>query len=158
MTSPILAAALKGPAGRLDMLPYAALLDLSFERVGEELHLIMPFDETLIGSPGRLHGGAIAGLLELAGLLTVIAAQPEGEALPRVRPVTVTVDYMREGAATASRATASITRLGRRVVNVHAQVWQESEGRGGRDKPIAAAHINFVLDWPQMAEPLEPAP
>jgi uncharacterized protein (TIGR00369 family) len=152
MTSPLLAATLKGSFGRLDMLPYAALLDLSFERVGDEIHLIMPFDDTLIGSPGRLHGGALAGLLELAGLLTVIAAQPEGEALPRVRPVTVTVDYMREGAASESRATASITKLGRRVVNVQAQVWQDAEGRGGRDKPVAAAHINFVLDWPQVEQ------
>jgi len=144
MTSAVLATALQGASGRLDMLPYAALLGLSFARVGDELHLIMPFDETLIGSPGRLHGGAIAGLLELAGLLTVIAAQPDGEALPRVRPVTVTVDYMREGATTETRATASITKLGRRVVNVQAQAWQ-----GSRDKPIAAAHINFVLDWPE---------
>ncbi|WP_353217136.1 PaaI family thioesterase, partial [Sandarakinorhabdus sp.] len=145
MTSPLLAAALQDqPSGRLDMLPYAALLGLSFERVDGELQLVMPFDDTLIGSPGRLHGGAIAGLLELAGLLTVIAAQPAGEALPRVRPVTVTVDYMREGAAQETRAAASITKLGRRVVNVHAQAWQ-----GSREKPIAAAHINFVLDWPE---------
>jgi uncharacterized protein (TIGR00369 family) len=150
MTRPALVAALKGqPAGRLDMLPYAALLDLSFEWVDGELQLLMPFDETLIGSPGRLHGGAISGLLELAGLLTVIAAQPEGEALPRVRPVTVTVDFMREGACKETRASASITKLGRRVVNVHASAWQ-----GSRDKPIAAAHINFVLDWPEPA----PAP
>ena len=149
MTSPALATALKSlPAGRLDMLPYAAFLDLSFEWMDGELHLVMPFAETLIGSPGRLHGGAIAGLLELAGLLTVIAGQPEGEALPRVRPVTVTVDFMREGAGLETRATASITKLGRRVVNVQAQAWQVKDGQASRDKPIAAAHINFVLDWP----------
>jgi uncharacterized protein (TIGR00369 family) len=157
MTSPALAAALKTqPAGRLDMLPYAALLDLSFEWANGELILQMPFDETLIGSPGRLHGGAIAGLLELAGLLTVIAGQPDGEALPRVRPVTVTVDFMREGAAQATRAAATITKLGRRVVNVHAQAWQDKDGHASRDKPIAAAHINFVLDWPD--SPAAPAP
>ena len=144
MTNPALPALLQQPAGRLDLLPYAALLDLSFERVDGELQLVMPFAETLIGSPGRLHGGSIGGMLELAGLLTVIATQPEGEALPRVRPVTVTVDFMREGAATETRAAASITKLGRRVVNVHATAWQ-----GSRDKPIAAAHINFVLDWPE---------
>jgi uncharacterized protein (TIGR00369 family) len=154
MTNPALATLLQQASGRLDLLPYAALLDLSFERVDGELQLLMPFDETLIGSPGRLHGGAISGLLELAGLLTVIAAQPEGEALPRVRPVTVTVDFMREGAATETRSSATITKLGRRVVNVHAQAWQAS-----RDKPIAAAHINFVLDWPdQVTSPAAPAP
>lgn len=153
MTNPALATLLQQPAGRLDMLPYAALLDLSFERVGGELQLVMPFDETLIGSPGRLHGGAISGLLELAGLLTVIAAQPAGEALPRVRPVTVTVDFMREGAGQEMRASASITKLGRRVVNVHAQAWQ-----GSRDKPTAAAHINFVLDWPVVDPGVSPTP
>jgi uncharacterized protein (TIGR00369 family) len=144
MTSPALATLLRQPSGRLDLLPYAALLDLSFEQANGDLQLIMPFAETLIGSPGRLHGGSIGGLLELAGLLTVIAAQPEGEALPRVRPVTVTVDFMREGATQETRAAATITKLGRRVVNVHAQAWQAS-----RDKPIAAAHINFVIDWPE---------
>jgi uncharacterized protein (TIGR00369 family) len=143
MTNPALATLLRDASGRLDLLPYAAMLDLSFERVGSELQLVMPFADTLIGSPGRLHGGAISGLLELAGLLTVIAAQPEGEALPRVRPVTVTVDFMREGAPTETRAAASITKLGRRVVNVHASAWQ-----GDRARPITAAHINFVLDWP----------
>lgn len=148
MTNPALATLLQQPSGRLDMLPYAALLDLSFEWVDGELQLVMPFDETLIGSPGRLHGGAISGLLELAGLLTVIAAQPAGEALPRVRPVTVTVDFMREGATQAMRAAATIAKLGRRVVNVHAVAWQ-----GSREKPAAAAHINFVLDWPDQATP-----
>ena len=143
MTNPALATLLRQPWGRLDLLPYAALLDLSFERVDGELQLIMPFADTLIGSTGRLHGGSISGLLELAGLLTVIAAQPEGEALPRVRPVTVTVDFMREGAPVETRAAASIAKLGRRVVNVHASAWQ-----GDRAKPITAAHINFVLDWP----------
>jgi uncharacterized protein (TIGR00369 family) len=151
MTSVALATLLQQPSGRLDMLPYAALLDLSFEFVDGELQLLMPFADTLIGSPGRLHGGAISGLLELAGLLTVIATQPPGEALPRVRPVTVTVDFMREGASQGTRASASITKLGRRVVNVHAQAWQAS-----RDKPIAAAHINFVLDWPD--QKVAPAP
>jgi uncharacterized protein (TIGR00369 family) len=143
MTNPALATLLRQPHGRLDLLPYAAVLGLSFERSDDQLVLVMPFADDLIGSPGRLHGGAIAGLLELAGLLTVIAAQPEGEALPRVRPVTVTVDYMREGAPEATRAAATITKLGRRIVNVHAQAWQSA-----RDKPIAAAHINFVADWP----------
>ncbi len=143
MTNPALVTLLGQNSGRLDLLPYAALLDLSFERVDGELQLIMPFAETLIGSPGRLHGGAISGLLELAGLLTVIAAQPEGEPLPRVRPVTVTVDFMREGAPIETRAAASITKLGRRVVNVHASAWQAD-----RSRPITAAHINFVLDWP----------
>lgn len=156
MTNPALATLLQQASGRLDMLPYAAMLDLAFEHVDGELQLVMPFDETLIGSPGRLHGGAISGLLELAGLLTVIAAQPAGEALPRVRPVTVTVDFMREGAAQETRASASITKLGRRVVNVHAQAWQVKDGQGSRDKPIAAAHINFVLDWPD--QPAAPAP
>lgn len=149
MTNPALATLLRQPSGRLDLVPYAAMLDLSFERVGDELQLVMPFAETLIGSPGRLHGGSIGGLLELAGLFTVIAAQPEGEALPRVRPVTVTVDFMREGATQETRASATITKLGRRVVNVHAQAWQVKDGQASRDKPIAAAHINFVLDWPE---------
>jgi uncharacterized protein (TIGR00369 family) len=145
MTSLALAKALRDDRhGRLDMLPYARLLDLRFEQDDSEVRLIMPFSAGLIGAPGRLHGGAIAGLLEIAGVAAVIVAQPDALRMPRIRPVTVTVDFMREGTPIDTIAAAEVTRLGRRIVNVSARAWQYD-----RSRPIAAANLNFLLDWPE---------
>jgi len=145
MTSLALAAALRDERhGRLDMLPYARALDLHFDQDESEVRLIMPFAIGLVGAPGRIHGGALAGLLEIAGLAAVIAAQADADQLPRIRPVTVTVDFMREGSPIDTHAAATVTRLGRRIVNVSSLAWQYD-----RSRPIAAANINFLLDWPE---------
>jgi uncharacterized protein (TIGR00369 family) len=145
MTSLALAAALRDERhGRLDMLPYARALDLHFDQDDSEVRLIMPFAIGLVGAPGRIHGGALAGLLEIAGLAAVIAAQADADQLPRIRPVTVTVDFMREGSPIDTHAAATVTRLGRRIVNVSSLAWQYD-----RSRPIAAANINFLLDWPE---------
>lgn len=124
----------------LDMLPYAATLGVVLDRGGDELRLVMPFAPTLLGAPERLHGGAIAGLLELAGLATLLLALPDDEALPVVKPVTATVDYLRGGAMRETMATATLTRLGRRVANLGAVAWQYDHQR-----PIATAKLNFIL-------------
>jgi len=149
MTSLALAGALRSlPQGKLDMLPYGRLLDIGFARVGGEVVLTMPYAERLIGTPGRLHGGSIAGLLELAALAGVIVALPGDAPLPRIRPVTITVDFMREGALRDTQAAAEITRLGRRIVIVSVRAWQNLDGECCRNRPIAGAHVNFLLDYP----------
>lgn len=120
-------------------LPYAETLGLRYRR-GPELVLTMPFAETLIGSPGRLHGGTIAGLLEMAALATLGLALDAGDR-PRLKPISVTVDYMREGKPVDSHAAGIVVRLGRRIANLRAEAWQEDRAR-----PIAAAHMNILLD------------
>jgi uncharacterized protein (TIGR00369 family) len=127
-----------------DTLTETAALDLRFDQDDDEVRLVMPFSIGLVGAPGRIHGGALAGLLEIAGLAAVIVAQPDATRMPRIRPVTVTVDFMREGTPIDTFAAAEITRLGRRIVNVSSRAWQYD-----RSRPIAAANINFLLDWPQ---------
>jgi uncharacterized protein (TIGR00369 family) len=144
MTSLALAAALRHERhGRLDMLPYARVLNLSFVRDDDETRLLMPFAPGLVGAPGRLHGGTLAGLLEMASLAAIIVALPDNDRMPRLRPVTITVDFMREGTPVDTHAAAEITRLGRRIANVSARAWQFERAR-----PIAAANINFLIDWP----------
>jgi acyl-coenzyme A thioesterase PaaI-like protein len=124
MTSLALATALRHDRhGRLDMLPYARALNLSFERDDDETRLLMPFAPGLIGAPGRLHGGTLAGLLEMASLAAIIVALPDDGRMPRLRPITITTDFMREGTPVDTHAAAEITRLGRRIANV-------SNGRG----------------------------
>ena len=119
--------------------PYAELLGLSTRREGGELLWVMPFREEVVGRPGFLHGGAIAGLLEFAALGTLYDAL-SGETGVTAKPINVSVDFMRGGTDGETYAAAVITRLGRRVANVEAHAWQED-----RAKPIAAARMNLLL-------------
>ncbi|MDT9599033.1 PaaI family thioesterase [Sphingosinicella rhizophila] len=122
--------------------PYAELLGLSTRRQGDETYWIMPFRNEVIGRPGFLHGGAIAGLLEFAALGTLFEALGEEQDVT-VKPINVTVDYMRGGTDHDTFAAATVTRLGKRVANVEAHAWQQD-----RTKPIAAAHMNLLLKRP----------
>lgn len=123
----------------LDALPpYAAFLGLRTERdEGGELLWVMPFSDQVVGRPGFLHGGAIAGLLEFAALGTLYDQLEERAAL---KPINVTVDFMRGGTGHDTYAAATVTRLGNRVANVEARAWQQD-----RDKPIAAARMNLLI-------------
>ena len=120
--------------------PYAELLGLSTRRGDDGALLwVMPFREQVIGRPGYLHGGAIAGLLEFAALGTLYEALA-GEAGVAAKPINVSVDFMRGGVDAETYAAAVITRLGKRVANVEAHAWQQD-----RAKPIAAAKMNLLL-------------
>jgi uncharacterized protein (TIGR00369 family) len=117
--------------------PYAELLGLSAERRDGELLWTMPFGDAVVGRPGYLHGGAIAGLLEFAALGTVQEALPEGAS---VKPINVSVDFLRGGTARDTFAAGVITRLGGRIANVEVHAWQQD-----RAKPIAAARMNLAV-------------
>lgn len=119
--------------------PYAEMLGCSIEWVGGAPELVMPFGDHVMGWPGLLQGGAIAGLLEVAGIaaLTHRLSQEGGG---RIKPVTVTTDYLRTGRDHPTRAVGIILRLGQRVANVEATAWQET-----RDEPIATARLNYRI-------------
>ena len=119
--------------------PYAELLKLRAETDENGAPLfVMPFHDDVVGRPGYLHGGAIAGLLEFAAFVTLRQALGEGAA--EMKPINVTVDYMRGGHPRDTFAAATIERLGGRIANVEAQAWQKD-----RSEPIAAAQMNFLL-------------
>lgn len=119
--------------------PYAQLLRLRVDDSADELRLVMPFHEDVIGRPGYLHGGAIAGLLEFAAFMTL--ARAIGDPAVSMKPITVTVDYMRGGTPRDTFATAEIQRLGNRIANVEAIAWQTQ-----RSNLIASARLNFLLE------------
>lgn len=119
--------------------PYAQFLGISTRRSDEgELQFVMPFGDAVLGRPGYLHGGAIAGLLEFAAFGALYDALGSDEA--KVKPVNVTVQYMRGGIQHDTFASAVVTRLGKRVANVEAHAWQLDRAR-----PIAAAQLNILL-------------
>ena len=118
--------------------PYAQLLGLTIEEVdGGVPRLAMPFGGAVLGRPGFVHGGAIGGLLEMAA---IVALRRELGGGVRIKPVNLTVDYMRGGREKTTYAVASIRRLGRRIANVDATVWQDDA-----EAPIAAARLTFLL-------------
>ena len=119
--------------------PYGQLLRLRAEADphGKPL-FVMPFHDDVVGRPGFLHGGAIAGLLEFAAFATLRHALGDNKAV--MKPINVTVDYMRAGHPRDTFAAATIERLGARIANVEAYAWQKD-----RSTPIAAAQMNFLL-------------
>jgi uncharacterized protein (TIGR00369 family) len=120
--------------------PYAELLGLTIEADGDGApSLVMPFSGDVIGRPGFLHGGAIGGLLEMAAIVALQHAL-EAEGGGRIKPINVTVDYMRGGREKPTRARGTVTRLGTRVANVEATAWQDDPTR-----PIAAARMNYLV-------------
>ena len=124
----------------LDRLPYARFLNLTTRMSGDELTVVMPFDDKLIGNPmlPALHGGSTAALLEMTAMAQVALGFP---ALRLPRPINVTVAYLRTGRPQDVHARARISRAGRRVAHVLAEAWQDS-----RDQPIASLTANFLLD------------
>ncbi len=120
--------------------PYARFLGIETRRTeAGELIYMMPFGDVVLGRPGYLHGGAISGLLEFAAIGAVFEEIGAGERVT-VKPINVTVSFMRGGTDHDTFAAATVTRLGNRIANVEAHAWQTDRAR-----PIAAAQMNLLL-------------
>jgi uncharacterized protein (TIGR00369 family) len=135
------------------LLPYADFLGIRIDGVPEDGDgaplLAMPFSEGLIGGPGRLHGGAIAGLLEIAAIAAIDATlDDEGQNARAIfKPITVTVDFMRPGLLVDSFAKGEVVRIGNRVANVSVEAWQDDP-----ERPIAVARMNLAIGAPAVNE------
>jgi uncharacterized protein (TIGR00369 family) len=127
------------------LLPYADFLGISI--VGEEDGsplLIMPVSDGLLGMMGRLHGGAIAGLLEIAAVAAIDATLDEpAQARSIFKPISVTLDFMRPGLPADSFARGEVIRIGSAIANVAVEAWQDD-----RSRPIAAARMNLAISRP----------
>ena len=120
--------------------PYAQFLGIEARRSEQgELLYVMPFGDAVLGRPGYLHGGAIAGLLEFAAIGAIFDALGSSAGVT-VKPINITVNFMRGGTDHDTFAAATVTRLGSRVANVEAHAWQQD-----RAKPIAAAQMNVMV-------------
>ncbi len=119
--------------------PYADLLGLTLDTddAGHPI-VAMAFAGDLLGRPGFVHGGAIGGMLEMAAWVALRHAL--GADVATIKPINVTIDYMRGGRERTTWAAGSVTRLGARIANVAATAWQDD-----RDRPIAAARLNYLL-------------
>ena len=120
--------------------PYADLLGLSIAELRDGMPLLqMPFGEAVLGRPGFVHGGALAGLLEMAAFAAVRAALADAADV-EVKPVNVSVDYLRGGREKITYALGHVSRLGRRIANVDVSAWQDDPAA-----PIATARMTMLL-------------
>lgn len=118
--------------------PYAALLEL-VEEAGEGAPaLAMPFGDVVLGRPGFVHGGALGGMMEMAAIAALRHALADDAVV--LKPVNMSIDYMRGGRDRTTRATGVVRRLGRRIANVDVTAWQDDPS-----SPIALSRHSFML-------------
>ncbi len=138
-------------------VPYITYLGIRFERRGDELTALLPFDEKLIGNPmlPAIHGGVTAAFLETAAIIElswsmlwddietgrIDAETLSHDTLPRLpKTIDFTVDYLRSGLPRDAYARARVNRSGRRYASVHVEAWQDN-----RDKLFAQATGHFLM-------------
>ena len=144
MSTGILARALKegivDPQELVRAIPYCRHMGVHARREADGLLLVLPFQEHLIGNPmlPALHGGVIGSLLETAALAEMIFEMRTTK-LPK--PIDISIDFVRSGRARDSFARARIAKQGRRVVNVHAEMWQDDP-----TKPIAMLRGHVLVE------------
>lgn len=124
--------------------PYAETLGIAADPADEAGRtLIMPYADGVLGRPGFLHGGAISGLMEMAAIVALrhdLAKDGARITGGRIKPVNVTVDFMRGGRDKLTYSRGVVTRLGTRVANVETTAWQDDPA-----KPIASARMNYLI-------------
>lgn len=129
-------------AALIGRIPYARFLGLKPELKGDELTVVLPFQEKLVGNPmlPALHGGVIGALMELTAVAQIYVAQG-AQKLPKT--IDISIDYLRSGRPVDTFARAHVTKLGRRIANVRVEAWQHE-----RADPIAALHGHFLVSAP----------
>ncbi|KQX20170.1 MULTISPECIES: PaaI family thioesterase [unclassified Sphingomonas] len=120
--------------------PYADLIGAHPNRATGEPILSVGWRPEIEGRPGFVHGGVIAGLLEMA-CYEALAHEMRETGMPKVKPINIAVDYLRGGLMTETHAVAHIVRIGKRVANASAVCWQDD-----RSRPIATARMHILLD------------
>jgi acyl-coenzyme A thioesterase PaaI-like protein len=126
-------------------VPYIGFLGIQFDRRGDELTAVLPFDEKLIGNPmlPALHGGATAAFLEVTAIIELawaslwdkvetdrpVPSDIEASAIRLPKTIDFTVDYLRSGLPRDAYARARVNRSGRRYASVHVEAWQDNRSR-----------------------------
>lgn len=127
-------------------IPYATLIGIEVQEIGDELLFRLPENPHNIGNPmlPALHGGVIGGFMEMAASLQLLL---RAEPLSMPKMIDFSLDYLRAGRHRDTWAECKVWRQGARVANVAITAWQSS-----RDNPIATARAHFLLKAPTMAQ------
>ena len=147
-------------AALVGAVPYIQFLGIQFDRRGDELTAILPYDAKLIGNPSlpALHGGVTASFLEVTGLIGLAwaslwddletgridpGAVTAGALPPLPKTIDFTVDYLRAGLPRDCYARARVNRSGRRYASVQVEAWQDN-----RDRPFALGSVHLLMPPP----------
>lgn len=124
----------------LDLIPYAKLIGIECTRLGDELLFRMPANKDNIGNPilPALHGGVIAGFMELSAALHLLVFTGS-LGIPKI--IDFSLDYLRAGQFRDTYAKCQVWRQGRRVANVAITAWQSTPA-----EPIATARAHFKIE------------
>ncbi|TNF79694.1 PaaI family thioesterase [Pseudomonas sp. ICMP22404] len=137
----------QGDHGRLlAAIPYAQLIGVECVRQGDDLLFRLPANKDNIGNPllPAIHGGVIAGFMELAAAvhLLIVTRAP---GVPKI--IDFSLDYLRAGKFRDTYARCQVWRQGRRVANVAITAWQDVEA-----EPIATARAHFKIQEPAKSD------
>jgi len=144
-------------AALVGAVPYIQFLGIQFDRRGDELTAILPYDAKLIGNPSlpALHGGVTASFLEVTGLIGLAWASlwddleagrfdpallSAGQLPPLPKTIDFTVDYLRAGLPRDCYARATVNRSGRRFASVQVEAWQDNRAR-----PFALGSVHCLM-------------
>ena len=131
-------------------IPYARFLGMSASRAGDEMTAILPYAPQLIGNAQipALHGGVLGAFMEMTALLQLTIDERQHR---QPRTIDITIEYLRPGRALTTFARADVRKIGRRIVNVHVEAWQEM-----RAAPVAALRGHFMLSAPESPDAAAP--
>ena len=138
-------------------VPYVRMLGITFDRRGDELTAVLPFDDILIGNPAlpAIHGGVTAAFLEVTAIVVLSWAiawekmenghrgvdEWNPSHLPRMpKTIDFATDYLRSGLPRDAYARAKVNRSGRRYASVHVEAWQDN-----RERLFAQGTGHFVM-------------
>ena len=124
-----------------DLPPYARNLKMQVVGLDKGAPVIaLDFDNSVEGRPSFLHGGAIGGLLEVAGFAALRALCLREARQVRLKPINLSVEYLRGAGRDRTFASGRINRAGRRNANIVVEAWQAE-----RAAPVAEAVMNILI-------------
>ena len=124
----------------ISLIPYAKLIGIECLRLGDDMVFRLPASKDNIGNPilPAIHGGVIAGFMELSALLHLLMFM-EIPHMPKI--IDFSIDYLRAGHYRDTFVQCQVWRQGRRVANVAITAWQTNQ-----TEPIATARAHFKVD------------
>ena len=131
----------------IDALPYASFLGMKAQQVDGDWQFILPPQKHNVGNPTlpALHGGAIAGFMEMSAVIYLMMNMDVEEIAghePRVpKVVDFSIDYIRACRLETTHAACEILRRGRRLTNIAVRIWQQNP-----DVFCAAARVHYLVD------------
>ncbi len=131
------------PSNAVLLTPYAQSLGIVVVSAASETYapvLAIDFGSHIEGRPGHLHGGSISGLLETAGYAALQSKLAATGVDAHLKPINITVQFLRAGKPKRSFAQGRITKLGKRTANLTVEAWQD-----GSDNLIATAVLNVLI-------------